>query len=399
MPPKRHPQHLRRLPSLLLNAYTLIIIALSNIMDRQHPSLYRNLHRPPLRPRLLTSPSCHWDFPDRIYLTMTSISRSYYQPFLAQGVCIGLGKGFTYIPMLAAVSQQFPITKRPIALGICSTGAVFGGTIVPIMLRQLIPRIVFGQAVRSVALVDLGCALIALAIICRRPNEAYPARRLLDLSALHETPYAFFTFALFLICLPYYVPFTYISLFAQTAPHSSQNLAGYLLAVANTGSLFNRVMPYVLDARFTPIRLFVFWTLASAALLFGWIGITAIPGSVIWCVLWGFVSGALVTAPIVAISHRVLSLSPGQLGTRMGMAWFAAAAGELIGAPIAGGLANVHTGCYTLAQAVSGAIMVLGALCLLWPVVAISRYNRQNVHLGLKGQQESRCPLSLNRQS
>ena len=64
------------------------------------------------------------------------------------------------------------------------------------------------------------------------------------------------------------------------------------------------------------------------------------------------------TAPKAAISHRVLSPSPRELGTRMGMAWFAAAAGELIAAPIAGALANVQTGYYTLAQAVPGAIMI-----------------------------------------
>ncbi len=232
-----------------------------------------------LRPLVVTG-----SFLTLLGLIMTSISHSYYQLFLAQGVCIGLGMGFTYVPMLAAVSQQFT-TKRPVALGICLTGAVFGGTIVPIMLRQLMPRIGFGQAVRSVALVNLGCALIALAIICQRPNEAYPAWRLLDLSALRETPYALFTFALFLICLPYYVPFTYIPLFAQTALHSSENLAGYLLAIANAGSIFGRVMPYVLNSRFTPIRLFVFWTLVSTALLFGWIGITKIQGFVVWCVI------------------------------------------------------------------------------------------------------------------
>ena len=128
-------------------------------------------------------------------------------------------------------------------------------------------------------------------------------------------------------------------------------------------------MPYVLNARFTPICLFALWTLASAALLFRRIGITKIPSFVVWCVLWGFVSGALATAPIAATSHRILSPSVGELGSRMGMAWFAAAAGELIGAPIAGALADVQTGYFTLAQAVPGAIMVLGALCLLWPLV------------------------------
>ena len=303
----------------------------------------------------------------------TSIASSYYQVFLAQGVCVGLGMGCTYVPILAAVSMRFTSKRRPIALGLCSTGACVGGTVLPIMLRQLIPKIGFAWAVRSVAFVNLGCACLALLIVCRRPNHAYPARRLLDLSALREPPYALFTLAMFLIFLPYYVPLTYIPLFAQTALGASDNLAGYLLAIANGGSLFGRTMPYILGTKVTPMRVFVFWAIGSSTLLFGWIGVTTIPGFILWCVLWGFVSGALVTAPIASISHCVLSPSPAQLGTRMGMSWFAAAAGELVGAPVAGALANVQAAQYTLAQAIPGAIMVVGTLCLVWPYMVMSR--------------------------
>ena len=96
-------------------------------------------------------------------LMMTRIARSYYQIFLTQGVCVGLGMGFTYVPMLAAVSMYFA-SKRPVALGICSTGAVVGGTLVPIVIRGLNPRAGFGEAVRFVGVVNLGCAEIALGI-------------------------------------------------------------------------------------------------------------------------------------------------------------------------------------------------------------------------------------------
>jgi predicted MFS family arabinose efflux permease len=198
---------------------------------------------------------------------MTSIANSYHQIFLAQGICLGLGMGFTYVPILAAVSMHFT-TRRPLALAICATGACIGGTVVPIMLRQLIPKIGFGWAVRSVAFLNLACAIIALGIVCQRPSQAHPARRLFDLSALREPPYVLFTLAIFLIFLPYYVPFTYIPLFARTALHTSENLAGYLLAVANAGSLFGRIVPYLLGSKVTPIRLFVLWSIASVALLF-----------------------------------------------------------------------------------------------------------------------------------
>ena len=57
----------------------------------------------------------------------------------------------------------------------------------------------------------------------------------------------------------------------------------------------------------------------------------------------------------------------------MGMSWFAAAAGELVGAPIAGALLNAETGEYTLAQAVLGAIGIVDAACLVWPLIAMGR--------------------------
>lgn len=315
---------------------------------------------------------CSGSFLTVFGMLMTSIASSYYQVLLAQGVCVGLGFGCTYVPILAAVSMQFT-TKRSIALGIIATGACVGGIVFPIMIRELVPRIGFGWAVRCVAFVHLGCALVALAITCRRPNHAYQARRFLHLSALRKPPYALFTLAMFLIFLPYYVPFTYIPSFAQTALAASDHFAGYLLAIANAGSFVGRIMPYVLGARIPPIRIFVFWALASVILLFSWIGVTTMPGFVVWCVLWGFVSGALVTAPIASMSHTVLSPSPAELGTRIGMSMFAAAAGELVGAPVAGALANGEAAYYTRAQAVLGAIMMVGTACLAWPLIAISR--------------------------
>ena len=302
----------------------------------------------------------------------TSVASSYYQIFLAQGVGVGLGMGFLFVPILGEVSMQFSKKRRPIALGLCATGACVGGVILPIMVRQLIPKIGFGWTVRVVAFVNLVCGLIAIAVVCRRPNKAYPSRRIFDLMALRELPFALFTLAMFLVFLPYYVPLTYIPVFAQTALGASDKFGAYLLAITNAGSLLGRTVPYILGSRITTIRVFVFWTVAAAIMLFGWIGVTTVSGFIVWCVLWGFVSGALVTAPIAAVSHPVLSPSPAKLGTRMGMTFLAAAAGELVGAPVSGALANVSAAKYTSAQAIPAAIMVMGALCLIWPLIAIT---------------------------
>ena len=304
---------------------------------------------------------------------MNSISDSYYQIILSQGVCLGLGMGLVYVPILGEVSKHFT-KRRPIALGLSSTGACVGGAIFPVLVGRLIPKIGFGWTIRVVALINFVCAVTAFAIVGRRPNKAHLSRRAFDLKAFREMPFTLFTLSMFLVFVSYYVPLTYISVFAQYTLQTSDNLAGYLLAILNAMSLLGRTVPYILNSRVTPIRIFFVWIIAAVALLFAWMGVTTVPGIIVWCIFWGIVSGALATAPIAAVSHPVLTPSSGELGTRMGMALLASAIGDLVGPPIMGALLGASRVHYARAQAVSGIFMTLGGFCLLWPLIKVNRY-------------------------
>jgi MFS family permease len=57
---------------------------------------------------------------------MLSLSTNFYQVFLSQALCVGLGQGLTYIPALALISSYFT-TKRPIAIGVAAVGSSVGG--------------------------------------------------------------------------------------------------------------------------------------------------------------------------------------------------------------------------------------------------------------------------------
>ena len=57
---------------------------------------------------------------------MTSLAHEYYQVFLAQGICIGLGGGLLYVPSTAAAATSFNHAQRPLALGIVASGAGVG---------------------------------------------------------------------------------------------------------------------------------------------------------------------------------------------------------------------------------------------------------------------------------
>nr|POE77889.1 leporins efflux protein lepc [Quercus suber] len=56
---------------------------------------------------------------------MLSLCQEYWQVFLAQGLVVGFGGGMLYIPAIALVTTQFT-TKRPIAVGLASSGSSIG---------------------------------------------------------------------------------------------------------------------------------------------------------------------------------------------------------------------------------------------------------------------------------
>jgi magnesium-transporting ATPase (P-type) len=61
-------------------------------------------------------------------IMMLSLATEYYQVFLAQGICMGLGAGLLYIPSLALVGIWFE-RRRALALGIVMSGTAVGNLV------------------------------------------------------------------------------------------------------------------------------------------------------------------------------------------------------------------------------------------------------------------------------
>jgi MFS family permease len=58
-------------------------------------------------------------------MMMTSLCRTYWQVFIAQGFLVGAGSGLLFLPSIVIVSQYFS-TKKSIATGIASMGSSIG---------------------------------------------------------------------------------------------------------------------------------------------------------------------------------------------------------------------------------------------------------------------------------
>ncbi|KAL7969022.1 major facilitator superfamily domain-containing protein [Trichoderma sp. SZMC 28014] len=269
---------------------------------------------------------------------MQSLGTKYYQIFLAQGLTIGLGTGFIFLPSVAIVATYFT-TKRALAIGITASGGSLGSVIYPIVFERLQPRIGFPWATRVLGFISLATLMISIAVMRTRLPPPKQARALLDLRAFKNMPYSFYSLGLFLSFAGLYIPIFYIIIWAQRHANVDSTLSFYLLAILNAASIFGRIIPGLIADKYGSLETAIACTLIAGILGYVAIVIKNLGGLIVFAILYGFVSGAVVSLP----SAIVASLTPDMklVGTWMGQSFFLAALGILIGSPIAGTIINV----------------------------------------------------------
>ncbi|KAJ9607746.1 hypothetical protein H2200_007824 [Cladophialophora chaetospira] len=311
---------------------------------------------------------------------MLSLAREYYQVILTQGILIGLGNGMLYIPSIAVISQTFTSKQRPLAIGGTSSGASIGGIVIPIMFRQLQPKIGFGWVNRIFGFMILAMMIATYLLLRPDPTHTRPKGPLFDPSAIKEMPFVILFAGLFFTFLGYWVPLIFVIPYAQFSIKTSVTYAFNLLAILNAGSCAGRVLPSVIAHRVGPAVVLSAGALCLGILIFAWIAIHETVGITIWAVLVGFASG--ITVAIPATVAPLMSPTPNVIGARTGMAWSGAAFAGLIGGPIAGALVDTKTNDYTHGQIFGGAASLLGGLLLIYPAIVIAkgdeRYQKQS---------------------
>ncbi|KAF1942161.1 MFS general substrate transporter [Clathrospora elynae] len=312
-------------------------------------------------------------------IMMLSLSKTYWQVFLSQGVCMGAGAGMLYIPSLAMVGVWFS-TKRAVALGVVMSGIAVGGVIYITTFNHLVPTSGFPTAIRALAFIALACALLSIPALLSGSawlKHKRPRRALFDASALHDRLFIIFTCCSFSTFLGYIVPYFYIPTYAREQLGSSESTALYMLVLSIAGSFFGRLVSGVAAHWVGAIVTWGVCAFASAVLALCWIGVESEGGFVAFSVLWGFFSAALVTVPSAVFANITPDLS--RLGTRLGMSWSVSSIASLIGAPIAGALlkrTDERTN-FIGVQVWSGVCLMIGTcwLVVLWVVTVRTQKN------------------------
>ena len=268
--------------------------------------------------------------------------------------------GMSMGPSMAATGQYFH-AKRGAAMGLAVAGSSLGGVIFPIALSKMLNSgsLSFGWTVRILGFLILGILFPScFAIRARLPPRAgqffLPA-------AFKELPYIGILGSVFLMMIGLFTPFFYLPTYAVMHGMSSQ-LASYLVAILNASSFFGRVIPGILADKIGPLNMLMASGLCTGILVLAWQAINTNASIIVFSVLYGFFSGAIVSLMSFAISK--VPKNPQNIGTYMGMGMAVCSIAALIGPPINGALVT-HYHVFKQAMDLSGVFIVVGALGII----------------------------------
>jgi MFS family permease len=286
-------------------------------------------------------------------MMMTSLSTEFYQIFLSQGVCTGMGASLLFLGAVTVAPQYFK-KRRSFALGVCASGSSFGAVVYPIMVHRLLTSIGFAWTARALGFVLLAGNLFPVLIIKARipPRRGGP---LLELGAFKEPAYTLFVAAGFFGFMGVYTAIFFLQSYAVQNGIGSE-LAFYFTSILNAGSVFGRLVPNYLADKMGPINVIFPYIGICGILAFCWIRINTEAGLLVFAILYGYFSGAFVSLPPAVIASLTKDMS--RLGTRMGMFFFISSIGVLVGTPISGALITSAGGSYVTAQVYSGVLLL-----------------------------------------
>jgi len=228
---------------------------------------------------------------------------------------------------------------------------------------------------RIAAFISLPLLIIGIIFVKKRlpPREPGP---LIDVSFFSDPRYCLFVAAQFLVLWGNWTPYFFVQTIAAQVG-IPRAIDFYLLAIINGLSLPGRVIPGIIADKVGPFNVFIPSALSAGILTYALIGIHTPAGLYIYCVLYGLMSGAVIS--LLGPCCGQICPDMRKIGTMFGMvtgisSWAyvipfcfvgLAYCRTLTGTPIAGALVTRENGGFTGALVFSGTVMILGGLCTL----------------------------------
>ncbi|KAF4618328.1 hypothetical protein D9613_011587 [Agrocybe pediades] len=263
----------------------------------------------------------------------------YYQIFLSQGLCLGIGLSLIYVPSFTLVSHYFK-SRKALAMGLLAASTPLGGIVYSIMLNQLIElKTGFAWGVRAAAFLTLGCSVCGHLLIYVPPRPASAGRAVTTKAnnyiLLRNLPYLLTLLSGFIGQLGTYFPVFYVQLFAEQ--HGiSHTLAFYALAILNGAGVFGRIIPNHLADRYGVIEVYIICSALCGFVGFAMLGCGSPPGLVLFCIFYGFFFNSA-TSLYIPLAAAIIPKGA-DVGLGLGIAVAPVGLASLIGSPMIGAI-------------------------------------------------------------
>ncbi|KAG6828900.1 hypothetical protein H0H92_006351, partial [Tricholoma furcatifolium] len=248
-------------------------------------------------------------------------------------VVVGLSCGVCFAPTISVIGHWFK-RRRGLALAFNAVGSSLGGTIFPIVTKQLIAHVGFQWTMRILGFIILFFTGFANVVLARRLPPKVVAGGVFNLPALKSPPFALYCISVTVSFLGMYTVLTFIDISADAVGVSS-DFSFYLVSIANAASGVGRLATGAIVDKTGPVNIGIPFTVVAALVTYLWPLATTKGSLIAIAVLYGLSSAPYVSTfamPAYAFGNIE------DVGRRSGMIMTFAAFGALAGPPISGAI-------------------------------------------------------------
>lgn len=219
-----------------------------------------------------------------------SFSDQIWHLYLSQGVLVGMGVGFVYVPSIPVISQWFD-RKRSLANGVSTAGSGIGGLIFSLATGAMLESFGLSWALRIVGFISCGVNLLATFYIKDRNAFVQPKQRPFDCQLLRRRA------VLWLLCWAFVSMLGYITLLYSLSDFSrsiglNRTQATNITAFLNLGTAIGRPCIGVASDRLGRFEVASGLTFLCGLACFAlWIPATAYALTIIFALISGAILG------------------------------------------------------------------------------------------------------------
>ncbi|KAK7438425.1 hypothetical protein VKT23_018038 [Stygiomarasmius scandens] len=296
---------------------------------------------------------------------------NYWHFILCQGVLSGISIGLSSGAAPVIIPQWFR-QRRGLAFGVAYAGTPIGGILIPIIGRDLFPKIGFAWTMRVFGFIFLVLSVICC-ILARPPSLRNTTssdsnilhRRLFTLKGLLYPPYVAYTISTFLVLMGLYTLPAYVGTTAMSLG-LSESRAFYMVSVANGGSGIGRVGGGFLADKIGSLNVQFCALIISTAMTFAWPFAKTEAALLAITLFYGIGLGTYIALEADPVARMA---DPGDLGRLLGVMWALGGISSLLSLPVPAKVNKVYgtkaMGFYTGSMILGGALLLLLARFLV----------------------------------